>query len=196
MFKVTDVPGASGYLWGFFQDDRMVWENLGNTGKLNGPEYAIHPDDVAHGLFHPGPVVVMVRAQVNQNWTEAAVITIHLEITQSDPDPDPYPIPPSQLQRPQFIYPLHGQVLGYDGSYMFKVTDVPGASGYLWGFFQDDRMVWENLGNTGKLDGPEYAIHPDNPAHNLFHPGPVTVMVRGQVNNQWTEAAVITISLE
>ena len=97
---------------------------------------------------------------------------------------------------PSFIYPVDGQVLDYEGSYLFKVKPVPGAQGYLWGFFQNGEMVWENFRDEGVLSGDEYGIHPGTLANSRFVPGPVEVWVRASINGQWTDAAVITIHLQ
>lgn len=102
---------------------------------------------------------------------------------------------PTLSPGPTFVYPQDGQRLDYGGSYMFKVTPVYGASGYLFGFFQNGRMVWENYRDEYELSGTEYAVHPDNPGHNMFRPGPVDVWVRALVDDRWTEATIITIYL-
>ena len=96
---------------------------------------------------------------------------------------------------PEFIYPVDGQVLDYEGSYLFKVKPVPSAEGFLWGFFQNGVMVWENYRDEGILSGDEYGIHPGTLAHSKFVPGPVEVWVRASIDGQWTDAAVITIHL-
>ena len=96
---------------------------------------------------------------------------------------------------PVFIYPVDGQVLDYEGSYLFKVKPVPSAEGFLWGFFQNGEMVWENYRDEGVLSGDEYGIHPGTLAHSRFVPGPVEVWVRASINGQWTDAAVITIHI-
>jgi hypothetical protein len=78
MFKVNDLPCAEGYLWGFFQDGEARWENYANEGMLSGPEYAISEDSAARPNFHPGDVDVWVSALIAGQWTDAAIITIHL----------------------------------------------------------------------------------------------------------------------
>jgi competence ComEA-like helix-hairpin-helix protein len=96
---------------------------------------------------------------------------------------------------PVFVYPVDGQVLDYEGSYLFKVKPVPSAEGFLWGFFQNGEMVWENYRDEGILSGDEYGIHPGTLAHSRFVPGPLEVWVRASINGQWTDATVITIHL-
>lgn len=99
------------------------------------------------------------------------------------------------LDGPRFVYPENGQTLDYEGAYLFKVKPVPGASGYLWGFFQGGEMVWENYANERKLSGTEYGIHPGTSAHKRFAKGDVEVWVRGLVDGEWTDATIITIHL-
>ncbi|MGH3526024.1 MAG: hypothetical protein ACRDQ6_01765, partial [Pseudonocardiaceae bacterium] len=102
----------------------------------------------------------------------------------------------SALPGPVFVYPVNGQTLGYKGSILFKVQPVDGASGYLYGFFQDGKAVWENYHDEHTLSGTEYGIAPDSPGHNAINPGSLQVWVRALVNGQWTEATVINIHLD
>ena len=78
MFKVTAVPGASGYLFGFFQGGALVWENYRDEATLSGTEYAIWPGTTGHSRFRAGDADVWVRALVGGRWTDARIITIHL----------------------------------------------------------------------------------------------------------------------
>jgi hypothetical protein len=96
----------------------------------------------------------------------------------------------------QFVYPLDRQILGYEGWYLFKVTPVENADGYLWGFFQNNVLIWENLRDEGVLSGTEYGIMKDSFAQSKFEPGDVEVWVRASINGQWTYPAIITILLE
>jgi len=97
---------------------------------------------------------------------------------------------------PSFIYPVDGQTLDYEGAYLFKVTPVEGADGYLWGFFQENVMVWENFRDEGGLSGTEYGILEGSIGHGKFATGPVQVWVRASINGQWTDPTVITIYLK
>jgi hypothetical protein len=99
------------------------------------------------------------------------------------------------LSGPIFAYPVDGQDLDYEGSYLFRVHPVDEAQGFLWGFFQNDVMVWENYRDEGILSWNEYGIHPGTVAHAQFEPGDVEVWVRAMVNGDWTDATVITIHL-
>jgi lysophospholipase L1-like esterase len=114
---------------------------------------------------------------------------LHFEVTRSSGHS-------AELDGPSFIYPKNGQTLDYEGAYLFKVKPVPGASGYLWGFFQGGKMVWENYRNERKLSGTEYGIQPGTPAHKKFVKGTVAIWVRGLVNGKWTKATIITIHLQ
>lgn len=102
----------------------------------------------------------------------------------------------SALPGPVFVYPVDGQTLGYKGSILFKVQPVDGASGYLYGLFQDGKAVWENYHDEHTLSGTEYGIAPDSPGHNAINPGLLQVWVRALVNGQWTEATIINIHLD
>jgi hypothetical protein len=97
---------------------------------------------------------------------------------------------------PTFVYPSDGQVLGYDGALLFQVSAVPGASGYLYGFFQGSVMVWENYRDEHTLSGTEYGVQPGSPGHGAIQPGALQVWVRGLVDNQWTDATIINIVLQ
>jgi hypothetical protein len=94
------------------------------------------------------------------------------------------------------VYPENGQSLDYEGACLFKVKPFPGASEYLWGFFQGGKMVWENYADERKLSGTEYSIQPGTSAHKRFVKGDVDVWVRGLVDGEWTNATIITIRLE
>jgi hypothetical protein len=98
--------------------------------------------------------------------------------------------------KPIFIYPVDGQTLNYAGDWLFKVEPMANAQGFLWGFFQNGEMVWENLTDEGTLSSNEYGIFEGSVAHSKFVQGIVEVWVRASIDNEWTEAAIITIYLE
>jgi len=95
----------------------------------------------------------------------------------------------------QIEYPADGQTVDYASDYSFKVEPIEGADGYLWGFFQDGEMVWENLRDEQQLSGNEYEILAGSEAHSKFVPGELEVSVRASADGQWTEAIVVTVYL-
>src|SRR5215211_767119 len=86
------------------------------------------------------------------------------------------------INKPVFVYPVDGQTLDYKGSYLFKVEPIAAAQGFLWGFFQNGVMVWENYRDEGKLSTNEYGIHPGTTAYTKFAPGSVQVWVRALID--------------
>ena len=102
---------------------------------------------------------------------------------------------PQAVSSPVFLYPRDGQTLSYDGDFLFEVEPIEGADGYLWGFFQNGEMVWENLRDEGATSGNDYGILSGSESHSRFEPGEVDVLVRASVAGQWTEAAAIAIYL-
>lgn len=103
------------------------------------------------------------------------------------------PLPQPVVSR--FEYPLDGQTIDYTGDYSFKVEPVEGADGYLWGFFQNGEMVWENKRDEQQLSGNEYEILAGSEAHSKFVPGELEVWVRATVNGQWTDAITVIVTL-
>jgi len=99
------------------------------------------------------------------------------------------------LSGPVFDYPVDGQDLDYEGAYLFRVLPMDEAQGFLWGFFQNGVMVWENYRDEGILSGNEYAIFTGTVAHAQFVPGDVEVWVRAWIDGDWTDATIITIHL-
>jgi uncharacterized protein YkwD len=112
---------------------------------------------------------------------------VHVRAIHFDNVPTPHPAP-------VFEYPSDGQVLNYEGSYLFKVQPVDNAQLYLWEFSQNGNELWSESVH-GQSSDNEYGIHNDNDAHSLFVPGNVDVRVRTWVDGSWSEAAVITIEL-
>lgn len=97
-----------------------------------------------------------------------------------------------------FEYPMDGQVIDYEGDYLFKVTDIAGAQGYQWTFTQNGIIVWDNLRDEyGFAGGGTYAILDGSPAHDRFIPGQVEVAVRAfMVGDYYSDATIITIILQ
>jgi len=103
------------------------------------------------------------------------------------------PTPTSPDDRPVFDYPVDQQILDFGGDYLFKVQPYPDATGYLWGFFQDGVLVWENLRDDGEISGENYQFLFGSAGYKKIKPGEVEVWVRALVNNKFTEPAVIKI---
>ncbi|MBI2314524.1 hypothetical protein HYU93_00470 [Candidatus Daviesbacteria bacterium] len=117
-----------------------------------------------------------------------------VDLRYSSTNPTSAPVTP--LDPPQMVYPADKQELDLEGAYMFKVKPVKGATGYLFGLFQDGVMVYENWRDSKTLSsGGEFALWENNPFHAKFHNGEVKVMIRAYINNQWTNARETTIIL-
>lgn len=152
---------------------------------------------------------VTLLAQVSQPVSAPITIPVPVPVPTSTPLPTPIaspsatpsatprPTPAPILSAPVMIYPQNGQTLDLEGAYMFKVQPIPGAQGYLFGFFQNGVMIYENWRDTRRLspDGV-FNIWESDPAHAKFKAGPVQVWIRGWVNNRWTNAREITIILK
>lgn len=125
-----------------------------------------------------------------------AVLNFTGQIQYWNPSPLPTPSIIPMPEAPQMVYPQDRQTLDLEGAYMFKVKPVEGASGYLFGLFQNGVMVYENYRDTKTLSSNgEFALWEGNPAHAKFHSGEVKVMIRAYVRNQWTDAREIFINL-
>lgn len=109
----------------------------------------------------------------------------------------PKPKPIYSYEAPTMVYPQNNQTLDLEGAYSFKVKPVLGSTGYLFGFFQDGKAVFENYANLRTLSpNGEFTISESMPVHSKFHAGKVTVWIRALVNNQWTDARIITVNLK
>lgn len=155
-----------------------IVEFITADGKVYTASFALN--------FHlPNPGNIDSEEKYPLPWEE--------DYAKKSPSPSAVPLPGA----PEMIYPQNGQILDLEGAYMFKVKPVEGASGYLFGLFQDNTMVYENYRDTKTLSSNgEFALWESNPAHAKFHLGEVKVMIRALVNNQWTDAREITINLK
>ena len=172
----SSAGSTSQIAWGFAPDKVVGTITINGDGTFS--ETIKVPDDAPAGE---------TTIDVDGDFTLGR--PLHFEVTQSSSRS-------AELDGPSLIYPKNGQTLDYEGAYLFKVKPVPGASGYLWGFFQGGEMVWENYRNERKLSGTEYGIQPGTPAHKKFVKGKVAVWVRGLINGKWTKATIITIHLQ
>jgi pimeloyl-ACP methyl ester carboxylesterase len=125
----------------------------------------------------------------NNTWTQTVTVP---DCTSNPSTSTPSTANPSPT-RPTVLSPTSGQMLDFGGTYTVEVSPVAGASGYLYGFFQDGSPVWENYANEHQLSGTEYSVPPSG--HAAFHPGPLDIWVRAYVNNQWTEASIVKVTL-
>ena len=98
------------------------------------------------------------------------------------------------LPGPVVTTPTFGQLVDYAGDLPVHVEPVSGASGYLYGFFENGAAVWENYANERTLSGTDYTIKAGTPAHEAIKPGPVDIWVRALVNGQWTDATIIKVT--
>ncbi|MBI4138370.1 MAG: hypothetical protein HY482_02110 [Candidatus Wildermuthbacteria bacterium] len=104
----------------------------------------------------------------------------------------------SQAPAPEMAYPADGQVLnyGYPHGYMFKVKQVAGATGYLFRFFQNSEMIYDNQRDGGQLSpNGEFAVWTNNPFYGRFKEGDVEVRAQALVGGQWGQTRVINIKL-
>jgi hypothetical protein len=99
------------------------------------------------------------------------------------------------LPGPRYDFPCDGQELDAEGDYLFQVGEVPGASGYLWGFFQGGKCVWENNSHERTLSGRSYGLIASSRGWSTLHAGDVEVWCRAYVDNRWTEATTIKVKL-
>ena len=84
------------------------------------------------------------------------------------------------------------------------IQEVAGATGYLVGFIRDRQLIYENYRDEGKttkslaipagVSGTRVYQVPAA-AVSKFSAGPMTIVVRALVNNQWTDAAVIPVAV-
>jgi hypothetical protein len=96
---------------------------------------------------------------------------------------------------PALVSPTSGQTLDFGRQLVLEVRPVDGATGYLWGFFQNGKAVWENYANEHVLSGTTYTIAPGSAAHEAIKPGALQIWIRGLVGGQWTDATIVDVAL-
>ena len=97
---------------------------------------------------------------------------------------------------PVFNFPKDGEKLSLKGNISIEVEKVEGARGYLFGFFQEGKMVWENLKDENKLSETSYVIKPGTDSWKALKPGKMQVWCRAAVGREWTAPAKIEVTLE
>jgi hypothetical protein len=96
---------------------------------------------------------------------------------------------------PTPVAPRNGDSVDRTRDMTFQVGPVSGASGYLWGFFQNGQMVWENNRDEGTLSSATYVIKAGSRGASALTAGPVDVWIRALLQGQWTEATVLALTL-
>ena len=117
--------------------------------------------------------------------------------TQNTPKSSPTPITDIVLMNTYitFAYPKDGQLCGYDGPFYLQVNPVKGADGYLWSFYQNGELVWENLRDEGSLSTNNYVFEKSSLAHDSYMPGDLTIGVRAKLFGGWSKEATITVKI-
>ncbi len=109
--------------------------------------------------------------------------------------PRPTIVPLSAL-RVTFISPDEGATFDYNGDYYFEVEPIQNIDGFLWGFFQNGQMIWENGRDGGSpFSSNQYTIAAGTEAHDRFEIGSAEVWVRAGRDGDWSEAAILSFSL-
>src|SRR4051812_20407833 len=72
---------------------------------------------------------------------------------------------------PRWVTPSDGSPLPYMNDLTFAVDPIPGASEYLYGFFENGKMVWENYANGRHLSGTTYVLRKGSAGHRALGRG-------------------------
>ena len=81
---------------------------------------------------------------------------------------------------PEGPFTLDGQVFDQTKDYFFKIEPIEsmGKLNYLWGFFQNGQLVWENWRDESILSSNEYLIPLGSTAHSKLKTGPLEIWIR------------------
>jgi hypothetical protein len=107
---------------------------------------------------------------------------------------------------PRWVTPSNGSVLPYMNDLTFTVEPISGAGEYLYGFFENGKMVWENYANERHLNGTTYMLHKGTAGHRALGSGaggrpswPLQLWVRGYISSggghHWSEASIINVTV-
>lgn len=196
-----------------------IAEDPTDLDQASDVSYKAEPTDITYTLKDQTPGIKFIWVEFKDITGKTDRRTAQIELVSANPTPSPIvtptatstpkptvkpaitpvptTIPTSSLGAPEMVYPQNGQTIDLEGAYMFKVKPVAGAGGYLFGFFQNGVMIFENQRDTGTLSpNGEFAIWESDPAHVKFRAGEVKVMIRALVNNNWTDAREIIIILK
>lgn len=170
----------------YWPSNNCAWLTDSTTAKTSGA------CNIESPLF-TGKYKLVYRSGNVPLGQPAPILAVSNTITVSTPTPAPIPMPGA----PEMVYPQNGQTLDLEGAYMFKVKPVAGASGYLFGLFQNNVMVYENYRDNKTLSSNgEFVLGTSNPFHAKFQAGKVDVMIRAMVNGRWSDARTINITLK
>lgn len=90
---------------------------------------------------------------------------------------------------PEIKSPVHDQTLDLEGDYVFTATHSDGVDNYLWGFFQNGQLVYETKGPE------ELDISAADDAHKRFHADQLTVFLRVDKGDRFSDADIRTVKL-
>lgn len=184
--EAEPIEGVDGYRWMIIRGDTVLWDSYGSNNHLT--QSKIHFSRLGLPIIDkivPGePLELQLLASIDGQWIGPVSATIYFFNNN-----DQYQIWLAENVS-RFVYPLEGQELYPSSGYSFKVEPILGVEEYLWGFFQNNVLIWENLRDAGTLDGNEYIISTTHPAYALIQPGELEVVVRGMVDNDWTNNVV------
>jgi len=112
----------------------------------------------------------------NNTWTDTITVAdCGTESSAKPSNPTPSQTTKQALDKPRVLTPAAGQALSLH-NLTIHVSPVDGASGYLYGFFQNGQPTWENYANEHTLSGTEYRL-PDS-AYPHFQIGWCDIWVR------------------
>lgn len=108
---------------------------------------------------------------------------------------------------PEWVTPADGEKIPYSEDLKFQVEPVEDSVGYLFGFFANGKMVWENYAREHKLSGTTYTLRKGSSGHSALGAGtergtswPLQVWARAYIKEDgnryhWTDASKINVRL-
>ncbi len=166
---VNPLYGAEGFLYGFMQDGKLVFENKRDLNQLNGESFTIDSnlkDASGHrilDLFHGGRLDVVVRASMGKGigYTDTGTVSVNLK-----------PLP-----APTFSTPKAGAYVPLGKPIVFKINPVSGAVKY-YTFLAKQNGTWVALDQNNKTG--RFVVDPESSA---LQPGELTVQVTAKATN-------------
>lgn len=180
------IEDVDGYRWMILRGDTVLWDSYGSNNHLT--QSTINFSRLGLPIMDkvvPGePLELHLLTSIDGQWIGPVSATIYFFNNNAE-----YQTWLAENVS-RFVYPMEGQELYPPNGYSFKIEPISGVEEYLWGFFQNNVLIWENLRDAGTLDGNEYIISTTHPAYALIQPGELEVVVRGMVDNNWTNSVV------